>query len=145
MIHNYDQDLEQQRCITGMAVGDFVMYTDTPTKMQGFWGNHDDSDKAGMKIGEIYEVVDIEIHNLYSYVMFKGIIGKFNPVAFTLVELSDKSDIAELRDHALGRAKKAKMEVCADFSKCANKWLINVQKCDVRSVIDCCDCIFNEN
>jgi hypothetical protein len=108
MIHNCSK--EEQRRITGMAVGDFVMYTDVPDKMQVNWGGNDHPDKMRMKLGEIYEVVDVEIHDSHSHVKFSGIVGKFNPLSFVIIDPDDKSDVADMRDHAFQRAETAKIK-----------------------------------
>jgi hypothetical protein len=143
MIH--DCSVEEQRRITGMTVGDFVMYTDIPDKMQMPWGGNDNPEKAGMMIGDLYEVVDIEIHDSYSHIMFHNIVGRFNSISFTIIDPEDKSDVAEMRDYALDRAKLAQHEFIKEFKDRADKWIINIQKCGLRLLTDCQDCILNEN
>jgi hypothetical protein len=103
MIHNCNE--EEQRNIAGMAVGDFVMYTDVPDSMQVNWGGHDHPDKSEMKVGEIYEISDVEIHDSYTHVMFKGISGKFNHISFTVVDPTETLTVIEMRNHIQQRVK----------------------------------------
>jgi hypothetical protein len=143
MVHNCNK--EERRKIVGMAEGDFVMYTDVPTSMQVSWGGHDHPDKAGMKIGELYEVSEVEIHDSYTHVMFKGVVGRFNPLSFVIIDPEDKSDVAEMRDHAFGRAETARREFINEFKEKANRWIASIQKCGLTFLNDCRDCQFYEN
>jgi hypothetical protein len=142
MIHNCDA--EEQRRIAGMTIGDFVMYTDIPDKAQISWGGHDNPEKAGMKIGKIYEVVDIEIHDSYTHVMFSNVVGRFNHVSFTIIDPENKSDAAEMQSHALDRAETFRYEFVKEFKDRADKRIVDIQKCGLRILTDCQDCILNE-
>jgi hypothetical protein len=146
MIHNCN--LEEQRKITGMAVGDFVMYTDEPDVMQVRWGGNDHPTKAGMRLGEIYEVADVEIHDSYSQIRLCGVIGKFNHLSFTTIDPADpadSSDAADMRDQTFQRAETAKHEFAKEFIKQATKWIINIKKCGLTLLNDCRDCQLREN
>jgi hypothetical protein len=102
MIH--DCGKERQREIVGFAAGDFVMYTDEPSEEQVSWGGNDHPSHSGMKIGEVYECADVEIHDFHSCVRFRGFAGRFNSLSFTVVDPNDTDDLAEMKYHALGRA-----------------------------------------
>jgi hypothetical protein len=143
MIHECDK--EEQRRIVGMAVGDFVMYADVPDKMQVHWGGHNHPDKAGMALGEVYKVADVEIHDSYTHIMFDNIVGKFNHISFAKVDPLDTVAISKMRKEVLERSEMNKSKLIEEFTERANKWFINIQKCGLNLLIDCCDCGFYEN
>jgi hypothetical protein len=143
MIHNCTK--EEQRRISGMAVGDFVMYTDEPDVTQVRWGGNDHPTKAGMKLGEIYEVADVEIHDSYSQVRFYEVMGKFNSLSFVIIDPADSSDAVDMRDQSFQRAETAKHKFAEEFREKATRWIVNIQKCGLTLLNDCQDCQFHEN
>jgi hypothetical protein len=128
-----------------MAVGDFVMYTDEPDVMQVRWGGNDHPTKAGMKLGEVYEVADVEIHDSYSRVMFCGVVGKFNYLSFTIIDPEDISDVSDMRDQTFQRAETAKRKFVKEFKEQATRWIVSIQKCGLTLLNDCRDCQLHEN
>jgi hypothetical protein len=51
------------------------------------WGGNDDPNKV-LKIGTLYDVVDIEVHSWHTKLQLHGIDGKFNSASFTLCDES---------------------------------------------------------
>jgi len=139
MIHN--ENTEEQRRITGLAIGDYAMFYSKPCSTQIQWGGHDDPIEAGMKIGEIYQVSDIEIHDYYSHIRFNGIVGSFNAISFIMVDPKDKTECIGLREKAIKEQKKNDDDFKKDFLETAESWIVNIQKCGLKRLSSCSRCI----
>jgi len=140
MIHNVSS--EEQRKITGLTVGDLAMFAERPCLVQIRWGGHDDPVKAGMKIGEIYEVSYVEIHDSYAHIQFKGVVGRFNALSFTRV--TPEMDVDAMKKKSIEDDKIAHKKFVEDFISTAHHWVAKIQQCNLTTEIACDECILQE-
>ncbi len=61
-------------------VGDLVKFTGCSIE-QIQWGNNDDPNSV-LEIGNIYKVVNIDIHSQHTKITLDGIPGRYNSVCF---------------------------------------------------------------